>query len=81
MVYATDLFDSFTVRTFADRFVRILTSAVEDPSIALIDIPLTTDDERAQLQEWARGLDDADAPETLRDLIAYARVATERTGG
>ncbi|MFD1810849.1 amino acid adenylation domain-containing protein [Rhodococcus gannanensis] len=41
--YATDLYDAETVAAFADRFDRILRSAVADPSVRVGDMELATD--------------------------------------
>ena len=51
--YATDLFDESTVKTFADRFVRILRSVVEQPSVAIGEIEILDAAERVLvLSEW-----------------------------
>ncbi|MEV4130173.1 amino acid adenylation domain-containing protein, partial [Nocardia sp. NPDC049707] len=53
LVYATDLFDDRFAETFADRFVRVLRGITAAPAIALGDIDLLDDTERAQvLDRW-----------------------------
>nr|WP_245671402.1 non-ribosomal peptide synthetase [Nocardia amamiensis] len=45
--FATDLFDDATVRGFADRFGRILAAVAADPTVAVGDIDLLNESERA----------------------------------
>ncbi|MCA1006191.1 amino acid adenylation domain-containing protein [Rhodococcus hoagii] len=40
LTYATDLFDASTMRTFADRFVRVLEAVAADASVVVGDIDL-----------------------------------------
>ncbi|MEV6393082.1 amino acid adenylation domain-containing protein [Nocardia xishanensis] len=47
--YARDLFDETTVRGFAERFVRLLDGVTSRPEIAVGDIDLLAEAERAQL--------------------------------
>ncbi|MBC2639600.1 MULTISPECIES: non-ribosomal peptide synthetase [unclassified Rhodococcus (in: high G+C Gram-positive bacteria)] len=47
--YATDIFDSATVRGFADRFLRLLETVVADPQVPLARIDLLDAGERAAL--------------------------------
>ncbi|MGV9868978.1 non-ribosomal peptide synthase/polyketide synthase, partial [Rhodococcus koreensis] len=47
--FATDLFDRATVEAFGRRLVRILAAAVSDPALAVGDIDLLDDTERAAL--------------------------------
>ncbi|WP_432421115.1 amino acid adenylation domain-containing protein, partial [Nocardia cyriacigeorgica] len=68
--YATDLFDAATVRSFADRFQRVLTAAAADASTVVGDIDLLTVGERDRVLHawnapgaWVPGA-------TLPDLIA-----------
>ncbi|MEK8072440.1 non-ribosomal peptide synthase/polyketide synthase [Rhodococcoides navarretei] len=49
LTYATDLFDAATVQGFAERFVRMLTAVVTDPSVSVGDIDLLDDTEREQI--------------------------------
>ncbi|UYP17253.1 non-ribosomal peptide synthase/polyketide synthase [Rhodococcus sp. Z13] len=53
--YATDLFDPATVRSFADRFVRIVESVTADPQLPVGDIDIVTERELAALAP-ARGM-------------------------
>ncbi|MGW0026967.1 non-ribosomal peptide synthase/polyketide synthase [Rhodococcus sp. NPDC003383] len=51
--YATDLFDRATAAAFADRFVRLLTAAVDTPDVPIGDLDLLTPTERTRiLAEW-----------------------------
>ncbi len=53
LTYATDLFDADTVRGFSERFVRMLTAVVSDPTVAVGDIDLLDDGERERVvTEW-----------------------------
>ncbi|RZL82506.1 MAG: amino acid adenylation domain-containing protein [Rhodococcus sp. (in: high G+C Gram-positive bacteria)] len=47
--YATDIFDAATVRTFAERFLRLLESVVADPQVPLARIDLLDAAERDAL--------------------------------
>ncbi|MFC9515899.1 non-ribosomal peptide synthase/polyketide synthase [Nocardiaceae bacterium NPDC056970] len=49
MTYALDLFDEPTVRSFADRFARLLGTVVVKPALAVGDVDLLGLDERARL--------------------------------
>ncbi|WP_308163362.1 non-ribosomal peptide synthetase [Nocardia alni] len=48
-VYAAELFDEQTVRTLADRMVRVLTAVAADPGIRVRDIDARTEFERSLL--------------------------------
>ncbi|MGW3465629.1 non-ribosomal peptide synthetase, partial [Streptomyces olivaceoviridis] len=47
--YATDLFDRATVRSFADRYLRLLAAVTDDPARSVHGLPLLTDAERTEL--------------------------------
>ncbi|WP_030737739.1 non-ribosomal peptide synthetase [Streptomyces sp. NRRL S-31] len=47
--YATDLFDRATVRSFADRYLRLLTAVTDDPARPVRGLPLLTAAERTEL--------------------------------
>ncbi|MCA1006190.1 non-ribosomal peptide synthase/polyketide synthase [Rhodococcus hoagii] len=49
MTYALDLFDEPTVRSFADRFARLLGTVVVKPTLPVGDVDLLGLDERARL--------------------------------
>ncbi|MFJ9371533.1 amino acid adenylation domain-containing protein, partial [Nocardia sp. NPDC101769] len=60
--YATDLFDESTVRSFADRFVRVLDAILADTTVAVGDLDLLDEDENARiLQRWNNTAQDVDA--------------------
>ncbi|MFE3293293.1 amino acid adenylation domain-containing protein, partial [Rhodococcus sp. NPDC059234] len=68
--YATDLFDDHTLRGLAERFLRVLESALTDPDSAVGDIAILRDDE---LRDLAPARGGADAPELLMpELLARA---------
>nr|WP_229675792.1 non-ribosomal peptide synthase/polyketide synthase [Hoyosella rhizosphaerae] len=52
-IFATDLFDEDTVRSFADRFQRILQSVLREPGTPVGDIALLSDAEQStMLTAW-----------------------------
>ncbi|MBY6410481.1 amino acid adenylation domain-containing protein [Rhodococcus sp. BP-252] len=53
LLYATDLFDEPTARTFGDRFTRILRSVAADPFVIVGDIDIMSEQERALTQAHA----------------------------
>ncbi|RSM65099.1 non-ribosomal peptide synthetase [Kibdelosporangium aridum] len=66
--YSTELFDATTVATIAQRFGKVLAAVVADPEIALGDIDVLTERERAAFAP-ARGRC-PDRPVTLPELFA-----------
>ncbi|MCL2533212.1 MAG: amino acid adenylation domain-containing protein [Nocardiaceae bacterium] len=70
IAFATDLFDPETVHGFAERFVRILESALADPERAVGDLEILAARELTGLAP-ARGGPDAE-PVLLTDLLAAA---------
>ncbi|WP_138996528.1 non-ribosomal peptide synthase/polyketide synthase [Rhodococcus zopfii] len=67
--YATDLFDRATAAAFADRFVRLLTAAVDTPDAPIGDLDLLTPTERSRiLDEW-NATDGPRVDGTLADLF------------
>jgi amino acid adenylation domain-containing protein len=56
--YDADLFDEATVRALAERYARLLAGAAADPSRRVSELPLLTEWERRQLDEW----NDTDVP-------------------
>ncbi|RVW06845.1 amino acid adenylation domain-containing protein [Prescottella agglutinans] len=76
MTYATDLFDEATVRSFADRFGRLLATVVVKPTLPVGDVDLLGADERAQLlTDWNATVRPAEAA-TLVDLFDAQVAAT-----
>ncbi|CAM2828224.1 non-ribosomal peptide synthetase [Prescottella defluvii] len=69
LTYATDLFDADTMRTFGDRYLRILSAVTAAPAAAVGDIGLLGGAERGRVvEEWnatSRPVPDA----TLVDLF------------
>ncbi|QIS01618.1 amino acid adenylation domain-containing protein [Nocardia brasiliensis] len=68
--YARDLFDESTVADFGRRFRRILAAVAQDPGIAVGDLEILDDSERADLV--ARAGAEAVPPRTLPELMAAA---------
>ncbi|MEA5361540.1 amino acid adenylation domain-containing protein [Amycolatopsis sp., V23-08] len=61
LLYRTDLFDRATAESMVDRFLGLLSAAVEDPATPVADLPLLSDAERAQVLEWGE-TSTSDAP-------------------
>ncbi|MDT7805432.1 MAG: hypothetical protein QOI78_8865 [Actinomycetota bacterium] len=61
LLYRTDLFDRATAESMVDRFLGLLSAAVEDPATLVADLPLLSDAERAQVLEWGE-TSTSDAP-------------------
>ncbi|WP_280466257.1 condensation domain-containing protein, partial [Nocardia brasiliensis] len=68
--YARDLFDEATVTDFGRRFRRILAAVAQDPGIAVGDLEILDDSERADL--ISRAGVEAVPPRTLAELMASA---------
>nr|WP_225882120.1 non-ribosomal peptide synthetase [Streptomyces aureocirculatus] len=68
--YATDLFDHATVENLGTRWIRLLETAVRDPSVPISGIDVLTEDERRHLLAGADGAGVAEpATETIPDLF------------
>ncbi|OZC99400.1 hypothetical protein CH275_22590 [Rhodococcus sp. 06-235-1A] len=53
--YATDLFDSATAVAFGERFVRLLSGVIAEPSVVVGDLDMSIGDERELVvSEWNR---------------------------
>ncbi|WP_235865201.1 non-ribosomal peptide synthetase, partial [Streptomyces cacaoi] len=74
--YATDLFDPGTVRSLADRLVRVLRAAAEDPGLRLGRLPVLSADEQHTLLVTHNTAVPAPAPATLPALFAAQVRAT-----
>ncbi|MCL2536547.1 MAG: amino acid adenylation domain-containing protein, partial [Nocardiaceae bacterium] len=69
VTYATDLFDAATVRSFGDRFVRVLEAVTADPAVVVGDVELLDGAERSRvLEEW-NATEHAVPDATLVDLF------------
>ncbi|RZL78525.1 MAG: amino acid adenylation domain-containing protein, partial [Rhodococcus sp. (in: high G+C Gram-positive bacteria)] len=76
VVYATDLFDAATIRTFADRLLRVITAVLADADVVVGDIDLLDDTERSLvLDGWNATAHDVDAT-TVVDLFGTRVAAT-----
>ncbi|RBO94237.1 non-ribosomal peptide synthetase [Nocardia puris] len=69
-VYAAELFDEATVRTLADRFLRVLAAITADPRVRVCDIDARTELERRHLTPAIGG--PAAPPVTLAELFVAA---------
>ena len=76
LTYATDLFDESTVASFAERFGRILTAAVENSAVRVGSIDVLAASERSKLFEWSTGPSDVSA---TKSLVAMFGDQVERT--
>ena len=75
--YNTDLFESSTIKRMLQHFERLLNAVVENPDLALANIPLMSPEERQQVVvEWNRTA--ADYPKDLTIPSAFER-QVERT--
>ncbi|MFJ8043304.1 amino acid adenylation domain-containing protein [Kitasatospora sp. NPDC096147] len=68
--YATALFDAGTVRTLADRLVRLLDAVTADPSLPLSAYQVLDPAEQARLTRWGTGPRPAEAA-TVPELFAH----------
>ncbi|SNT48390.1 non-ribosomal peptide synthase/polyketide synthase, partial [Rhodococcoides kyotonense] len=70
MTYASDLFERSTVEGIVERFVRVLESVTQAPSLAVGDIAVLDEDERVELVSgWNDTRHDTDSSATLVDLF------------
>jgi amino acid adenylation domain-containing protein len=53
--YSTDLFEAATIRGMAERFETLLGCIVLNPAGRILELPLTTEAERQQLLNYAKG--------------------------
>jgi amino acid adenylation domain-containing protein len=74
--YATDLFDSVTIRRILGHFSVWLTALAESPERRLSDLPLLTGSECRQLAEWNDTAVDR-SPEMTLDALLRERAALE----
>jgi non-ribosomal peptide synthetase component F len=71
--YATDLFDGSTMASFAERFERLLTGLVVDPSLSVGDVDFVTAEERERvLSAWTVPGVETDTSTTLPMLFERA---------
>ncbi|MFT4088792.1 MAG: condensation domain-containing protein, partial [Gordonia sp. (in: high G+C Gram-positive bacteria)] len=64
-LYSTDLFDEATVRTYAERYVRLLESIVADPDVLVGELSIATEAELGVIEETA-------AERSLAELVTTA---------
>nr|WP_231496681.1 non-ribosomal peptide synthetase [Rhodococcus sp. UNC363MFTsu5.1] len=70
-IHATELVDEAAVRTLSERFIRVLTTVVAEPSTAVGDVAVTDAAERAALSP-VRGPVRPEPARTLPELLAAA---------
>ncbi|BDB61764.1 non-ribosomal peptide synthetase [Rhodococcus sp. RDE2] len=71
LTYATDLFDAATMEVFAERLTRILTAVVTEPALAVGDVDLLDEVERAEVLEvWNAAEHELGGVRTLVDVFA-----------
>ncbi|WP_422768911.1 amino acid adenylation domain-containing protein [Plantactinospora sp. WMMC1484] len=75
--YAVDLFDRATIEALAERFLRLLTFAVERPDVSILDLPVLSD---AEHDAAVAGALVAAAPLT-GDLVSGIEEQVARTPG
>ncbi|MBC6447902.1 non-ribosomal peptide synthetase [Actinokineospora xionganensis] len=69
--YATDLFDAETMREYVDRYIALLTAAVDNPMAPIDQLPLITAEERDRLVALSAGTVTAyPADRTIPELFA-----------
>ncbi|WP_160095646.1 non-ribosomal peptide synthetase, partial [Rhodococcus sp. T7] len=69
IIYATDLFDEHSVQRFADRFLRVIDTALADPTVAVGDLVLLDDTERDLVLERWNATAHESPEETIVDLF------------
>uniref|UniRef100_UPI0005C1FD1F non-ribosomal peptide synthetase n=1 Tax=Nocardia asiatica TaxID=209252 RepID=UPI0005C1FD1F len=74
--YATDLFDEATVTSMFDRYLLLLRAIVADPTRAVGDIELLTEQETRQLAVRSAGARTPASAATIADLFAAQAAAT-----
>ncbi|MBF6352929.1 non-ribosomal peptide synthase/polyketide synthase [Nocardia flavorosea] len=75
LTYATDLFDRSTVQEFVDRFLRLLSEIVTDPSVPVGALDILAPAERAVLAERNSTVRELDSAQTLVSLLDASVVA------
>ncbi len=75
--YAADLFDESTVRSFVDRFVRVLDAVIADPQVPVgaIDL-LATEESTRILRAWNDTAHQVNTAATLASLLDETVAAT-----
>ncbi|HEY0735918.1 MAG TPA: condensation domain-containing protein, partial [Herpetosiphonaceae bacterium] len=75
--YNTDLFDERTIERMAEHYQTLLAAIVADPDRRLVDLPLLTTEDRAQvLGEWNATRQEYAGPRSLHQLF---EIQAERT--
>ncbi|MGJ5631993.1 amino acid adenylation domain-containing protein [Nostoc sp. CALU 1950] len=67
--YATDLFEAKTIQRMAGHFAVLLQEIVDNPQQPIDTLPLMTEEERQQLQNWNQTQTDYPLNQTLVDLF------------
>ncbi|MDH6279131.1 non-ribosomal peptide synthetase [Prescottella agglutinans] len=69
VTYATDLFDASTIRSFGERYLRVLSAVTAAPSVVIGDIELLDQAERSRVLEGWNATSRAVPDATLVDLF------------
>ena len=67
--YSTDLFEAGTIERMLGHYERLLKAVAENPEQRVWDLPLLTDKERNQLQNWSRAGRDFGRDRTVAELF------------
>ncbi len=67
--YATDLFEAKTIQRMMGNFAVLLQGIVDNPQQTIKTLPLMTEEERQQLQNWNQTQTDYPLNQTLVDLF------------
>jgi amino acid adenylation domain-containing protein len=76
IVYATDLFDEDTVLALADRLVRVLSAATEDPGLRVGDLPILDDTETWRVVVDWNATERPSSATTMPELFTARALAT-----
>ncbi|HKR97838.1 MAG TPA: condensation domain-containing protein, partial [Candidatus Angelobacter sp.] len=67
--YSTDLFEAETIGRMLDHFGQLLKAAVENPEQRVWELPLLTDQEKKQLENWSQRSKDHKCDRTVTELF------------
>lgn len=79
LTYSTDLFNATTATRILRHFETILQHTLRNPEIALKDIPLLTDDDRARLAKWHDTRVDFEREDCVHHRVAQQAARTPHT--
>ncbi|HET9282375.1 MAG TPA: amino acid adenylation domain-containing protein [Candidatus Angelobacter sp.] len=67
--YSTDLFEAETIGRMLDHFGQLLKAVVENPEQRVWELPLLTDQEKKQLENWSQRSKDYKCDRTVTELF------------